>query len=380
MRPVKTLRLILGLATVIGAMTLCPQAPAQANKKIPTKTISIPTFDGVTLSGTLYPNPGGKRDAIAVLLHHFDLKKGGSSQAEGWADLAAALHADGYAVLSFDFRGFGDSKNVDKEKFWTHAHNRNFLKGKKGDKTETISYTNFTPSYFPYLVNDLAAVRAYLDRRNDAKEINSGNIILVGAGDGAAVGSLWLAHEARRRRDKSGGIGVTMLGEAEVRDVAAAVWLSPTTKIGLKTVGPALMSKWTVDAGKTFKVPMAFVYAKNDGESDTICSTLLRSLKPMGAKGKDLPNTGSEKIPDTKLKGAALLDKELGTTKWITSVYLNKVMEDRGAREWNERNSEKSMYWYTQSTTNNKPAKIVKQPGEEVGAVPITIIWPNVNG
>ena len=57
-----------------------------------------------------------------LLLHDFDLKKGGSSQQAGWADLAASLQKDGFTVLSFDFRGFGDSKNVDKE-FWSHTQN-----------------------------------------------------------------------------------------------------------------------------------------------------------------------------------------------------------------------------------------------------------------
>ncbi|MGL4549580.1 MAG: alpha/beta hydrolase family protein, partial [Gemmataceae bacterium] len=367
MRPVKPLRLVLGLAAVVAVLASSPEASGQKEKKIPTKSVTIPTYDGAILSGTLYPNPGGKREAVAVLLHHFDTKKGGSSQSEGWSNLAAGLHADGYAVLSFDFRGFGDSTAVNKEKFWTFAHNRTHLKGKKGEKVETISHTNFQSGYFPYLVNDVAAVRAYLDRRNDAKEVNSGNIVLIGAGDGAAVGAMWMAHEARRRRDKSGGLGMMMLGEPEVRDVAAAVWISPSGKIGTKPVGLQNLMRWTADAGKANKVPMAFVFGKNDGESDTVASALFKTLKPMGAKGKDT-TTGIERIPDVKFKGAELLDKELGTVKWITGTYLNKVMEDRGAREWNERSAEKSPYWYTASASSNKPYKINKQPGEDVGA------------
>jgi hypothetical protein len=371
MRPVTSL--VLGLAVVTAALFSPPNVSAQP--KIPTKSVTIPTFDGVSLAGTLYPNSGGKRDAVVVLLHHFDEKKGGSSQSEGWSNLAAALHADGYAVLSFDFRGFGDSKTVDN-KFWEYKHNQLHLKGVK-KKNQSIAHTNFTNSYYPYLVNDLAAVRAYLDRRNDAKEVNSSNIILIGAGDGATVGAMWLAHESRRRRDKSGGIGMMLLGEPEVRDVAAAIWLSPTAKIGPKNAGSNKMADWTADAGssKTNKVPMAFVYGKSDGNSDTIGSALLKRLKPMAAPKGSLPNTGIEKSELTKLKGDALLDKDLGTTKWIVGTYLKKVMEDRGAREWNERSADKSPYYYTKSPTVSSPLKLNKKPGEDVGPVDISLIW-----
>jgi pimeloyl-ACP methyl ester carboxylesterase len=375
MRPVTSL--VLTLAVVTAVLLSPPDVSAQA--KIPTKTVTIPTFDGVHLAGTLYPNSGGKRDAVVVLLHHFDAAKGGSSQSEGWSNLAAALHADGYTVLSFDFRGFGDSKTVDT-KFWDFKHNQApHLKGVK-KKAQSIAHTNFNASYYPYLVNDVAAVRAYLDRRNDAREVNSSNIILIGAGDGSTVGAMWLAHEARRRRDKSGGIGMMLLGDPEVRDVAAAVWISPTANIGKKVAGAGQMTKWAVDAGgsKTNKVPMAFVFGKNDGPSDTIGSKMLAALKPMGSKGKDLPNTGVEKIAGTKLKGDALLDKDLDTVKWIVGTYLKKVMEDRGAREWNERSADKSPYWYTKGPNVSTPAKINKKPGEDVGPVDLPLIWPTV--
>src|SRR4051812_8140938 len=105
MSPVHSVQCALALAIALLA-TLPTPGLAQRGKTV-AKRITIPTFDGVTLTGTLYPNPAGKRNAVVVLLHHFDAKKGGSSADTGWADLAAALQEDGYVVLAFDFRGFG---------------------------------------------------------------------------------------------------------------------------------------------------------------------------------------------------------------------------------------------------------------------------------
>src|SRR4051812_11176978 len=94
---------LLGLALAIGVLASAGTMHGQAAKKPITKSVTFKSYDGVELSGTLYPNPGGKREAVVLMLHDFDLKKGGNSQKpEGWAELAAALQADGYAVLMFD--------------------------------------------------------------------------------------------------------------------------------------------------------------------------------------------------------------------------------------------------------------------------------------
>src|ERR1700733_2750774 len=110
----------------LAALLACG-ALAQENKKDKdkdkaetSKKIKFTSYDGVELAGTFYPKlPGGKdRDACVMLLHNFDRIKGGNSHQDGWDHLAEELQKEGYAVLSFDFRGFGDSKEVSREKFW----------------------------------------------------------------------------------------------------------------------------------------------------------------------------------------------------------------------------------------------------------------------
>src|SRR5262245_41278023 len=161
-------------------------------KKANTKNIEFDTSDGVTIKGTLWPNAGGKRDAVVILLHNFDPDKGGNRSQDNWPLLAQMLYDDGYSVLSFDFRGFGDSKSVSKE-FWNAGHNRApLLKNITAKPPDFIEYKkNFNSGYYTYLVNDIAAAKAYLDRRNDAKELNTSNVILIGAGQGATLGAMW---------------------------------------------------------------------------------------------------------------------------------------------------------------------------------------------
>jgi pimeloyl-ACP methyl ester carboxylesterase len=62
--------------------------------------VSFPAQDGGVVYGDLY----GKGDRGVVLAH------GGRFNKESWAKQARALEAEGFRVLAFDFRGYGQSK------------------------------------------------------------------------------------------------------------------------------------------------------------------------------------------------------------------------------------------------------------------------------
>jgi len=56
-------RTLLLKAVLLVAVALLPAEAAlgQGAKKVISKDVTFNTFDGVKLSGTLYPNPGGKK-------------------------------------------------------------------------------------------------------------------------------------------------------------------------------------------------------------------------------------------------------------------------------------------------------------------------------
>jgi len=304
------MRFIVGSLVLLVALFCTSQSEGQG--KVNKKNVVVKTYDGVELAATYYPNPGGKREATVILLHDFDLTKGGSSQTQEWSNLAASLQAAGYVVISFDFRGFGDSKNVDPGTFWSRLDNKRMVKKGASGKAMLIDHKNFQSGYAPYLLNDIAAIKAYLDRQNDNKECNTASTILIGAGSGAALGSLWMGNESRRKRDKGNPLAlVPTLGEPEVKDIAAAIWLSIAPRIGTsKGVGGKVASS-LVEACVKNKVPVAFVFGSLDSASDTLSRNLEGRINGTGkTKGKD---AALKVIKDTKLAGEKLLNRALPT-------------------------------------------------------------------
>jgi alpha-beta hydrolase superfamily lysophospholipase len=353
---------LLGFAAL--ALAVLPAGPAFGQgKKGESKEVSFNSHDGVELKGTLYPNAAGKRDgAVVLLLHNFDSKKGGSSQKENLPALAKALHADGYVVLSFDFRGFGDSKSVNKDKFWKFPHNKNLRGALK--QAETIDQKDFKSPYYPYLVNDIAAAKAYLDRLNDQGACNTSNLLIVGAGQGATLGAMWMANECRRKMDKNPpGVAAfaPMLDEPESRDLAGAIWLTMSPRLENKTLP---IRTWLRDVGKTNKVPMAFYYGENDLTGANFAKSAIGNLK---GRGKGLELTGTKAVKGTRLTGSKLLEKTLGTDTAM-KAYFNKVMEARGNKEQRKRDVTNRVYYYV----SGKRFWPNKRAGEEAPPVDVT--------
>lgn len=366
-----------GLALLTLAFVVPSEARAQA-KKAEFKRVTIKTFDGVELAGTFYPPPaGGKdKDAVVMLIHHFDAAKGGGQHKDGWGDLAARLQRDGYAVLSFDFRGFGDSKTVDTE-FWDvrkFPHNQSARKRPVGKMLPvSIDHKDFKADYYPYLVNDVAAAKAFLDRRNDASEVNTSNTIVIAAGDGATAAALWMAQECRRKRDKNppNGIGVVRpnLAEAEGKDIACAVFLTINTKIGNRSVGGnGPLKAWIKDAGKNGKIPLAFVYGEKDDKGMSLSKSLLKEIKMPGVKGGPFALTGEHAVKNNKLSGSALLNR--ATLDWIADNYLDPVMDKRGAKERRTRAVEKWRYFYE---LPGRQPMLAKRAGDEIPYVNLAL-------
>jgi pimeloyl-ACP methyl ester carboxylesterase len=329
------------------------------------------SYDGVELSGTFYPKPpGGKdKDACVLLLHNFDRIKGGSSHQDGWDRLAEDLQREGFAVLSFDFRGFGESKTVSRELFWDRAKSRQnqILRG-AARMGETIDFKEFPPGYYPYLVNDIAAAKAYLDRKNDAREVNTSNLILVGAGEGANLGSLWLASECRLKRAR-GYLpdGRLDLDEPECRDVACALWLSINPR--LAGMSMPVMS-WLREAGGEYRIPIGFLYGADDREGKDLATNYVASIHNANRRAKQ-EFTAAAEVRDTKLRGSQLLTKSLKTGEMIKD-YLERVMEKRGAREARSRDPQKTSFVW--APRGGQPVVAKTEKDELLKPVPLAMM------
>jgi hypothetical protein len=354
-------------------------AAQNSDDKIESKRVHFPTYDEVELSGSFYRSmPVGKRDkdAVVLLLHDFHHNKGGGSQEDGWRQLAGQLQKEGYSVLSFDFRGFGNSKSV-SPKFWTYAHNKGFRGARSRTPPASIDQKEFSAGYYLNLINDIAAARAYLNVLNDAGEVNSSNILVVGAGQGATLGALWMASECRRQRDpRSDRLLENMLpewgpltrfDEPEGNDVGAAVWLTVSPSLENRMLGGPLKTA-LVDTAKNAKVPTYFLYSKKDEKAasltkssmDAIISENGKKTEQKGVKEKGILGAGD-------LAGSKLLSARLKTGDYIVE-FLNRVIEDRGSRTRKTREDQKYAFCWSWPwpTARNVERVLAKLPGEPV--------------
>jgi hypothetical protein len=268
------------------------------------KQVDIVTVDKVELKGKFYA--GKAKDAPCVLMLH---AWGESSDNKEWNALARKLQEKGYAVLTFDFRGHGESTTVQAgmpnlknpqlsvKGFWDETVNQQNVKGYAYNKPRPteIKYENFSYGYWTYLCNDIAAAKAWLDEQAD---VNSSNLILIGAKDGATLGAMWLNSEFHRFKNLNPMQPIQFaqpdVQNPEGKSVAGCVWLSMSVMPGASKnsidIRPMLDSP-----GKLWKVPMYFLYGQGDDKGKNVATTCEKYL------------VGGDK--DKKFTGAKMIDK-----------------------------------------------------------------------
>ena len=292
------------------------------------ENVKIVTADGVRLHGVFYAS--AKKNAATVIMLH-PIGDGKSSKPQDWKNLATHLQKEGYSVMMFDFRGHGESTTLEDAKlFWSKLPNANNVKV-KDRKDETIDVKDYIKNgaaYFPILVNDIAAVRSYLDRRNDdTKDCNTSSLIVVGADNGATLGALWINAEWHRYR-YSPPPNVFVLNpkflerNPEGKDIIGVVFLTPQLTFDKRSVSVSGLLKI---ACKDNATAAAFFCGEEDTKAKDIAVGLENKLKPKGSKKHDY--IGAVKLK-TNLTGIKLLQKGLKTDELI-SKYLDGVVDDR---------------------------------------------------
>jgi hypothetical protein len=289
--------------------------------------VRIETADEVELQGWYYPSSQKDKALCALLLQ--DLS--GTVPNPGWESLAERLQAKGYAVLLFDFRGYGGSTEV-QPAFWELSASQR-LKGAKLKKS-TISHKDFPQGYYPMLVNDIAAARHFLDRKNDARECNSGNMAIIAAQEGAALGALWLAAEWQRRPARKKGM-VTDQSLAG-HDIMAAVWLTMVPTLGGALAPKVSIADWIKP--QRDRTPMAFFYGEEDKKAADLATTLCNKVLHANVPPR-LKHTAVKGVR-TRKAGAELLQGSLGTVEKIIN-YLDNVREARDEQLWVDRETKR---------------------------------------
>jgi hypothetical protein len=350
-------QLIARLALAAGLAAALTSSPAATAQNV--DRVKFDTCDGVELHGSFYPGKNGPKSTCAILLHNVggDAKNIDNSQQDGWDRLAKALQAEGLAVLAFDFRGHGNSTGI-QPSFWKYPQNQ----GLTGfGKAETISYKDYKKSYYPVLVNDIAAAKALLDRRNDNGECNSRSIILIGAQEGAVIGTMWAVSElSRYQLITVNAFNSALEKTPEGKWINACVWLSMSGSQGE-------LGNWLKLLGQKNRIPMGFLYGANDTTSANFSQRWAKELK-----GKTAPTdklTAADATPKSSLAGHNLLRKDLDTVEKIVK-YCKAVGEAVTPADPAKIEFEKKGYaWRFQEAA--RPI-IAKKPDERVlGPIPL---------
>lgn len=386
----------LGLALLLTAPALHAAAQKDKDNKDKDastgKSVTFKTVDGVEIGGTYWePEKGAKtnKDVTVLLLHDFSKAKGGDSHQDDMDKLGDQLNDQGYAVLSFDFRGFGRSKDISPDQFWANPTNKLVLPPGFNPRSPatSIDAKSFPAAYFLHLVDDVTAAKAYLDRKSMDKKLNSSQLVVIGAGQGATVGMMWVygQHHLFRQKGQKGTALQPLpdLDEAEGKDVIGTFWLAMSPSIEGVTIP---IKAYMEDMEKKYKTPMVFLYGDGDKAAETQALAWLRSVMPdykqMGAKGifndanKQLKYTRDYALTETKLTGGKLYTGDLNTGKVIQS-YLDEYLKDRpGTREPRRIEVEKFPYYYVPlnatSVRQYLPAKVVNE--ENMQPMPLRVL------
>jgi len=279
----------------------------------------FPTADGLKISYTWYEGKNGTNSDTVLLVHNYT-----SDSSKGpWSTLAKSLQKEGYAVLSFDFRGHGksaDFKVMDRpDEFVKFTFNRYCGKALNAKTIKDLNKAQFSPSYYPYLINDLTGARRFIDGKSDAGQCNGGRIFVVAEQSICPLVMLWITTEYARfacgpvaRNDPPEFISAG-------RDICAAVFLSWSNSIA---GAQALTVAQKVSADKEFgsetvligdqvrqKVAMAFIYGKEDkGSAAEAALWMSRFGVPVRNKADEILKYTREIAGAEKLSGIKLLD------------------------------------------------------------------------
>jgi pimeloyl-ACP methyl ester carboxylesterase len=145
------------------------QLQANNGRETAGQKVSFLTDDGVLIVGTYYsPSSWHQTSPKAVIVLHML-----GRNRNDWNAFASTLsnRSNGFAVLSIDLRGHGESINQD---------------GK------TISFQSFTPTDFNRMVLDVKAAKHFLVSQ---KNMLPNNIAIVGASIGANIGLKYAASD-----------------------------------------------------------------------------------------------------------------------------------------------------------------------------------------
>jgi hypothetical protein len=336
-------------------------APARAPGETKERLITY-TYDGVKIEGVFYPplDDKGRKTPVIMLLHAVGPRALNASHKD-FDKLPEKLQKLGFAVVTFDFRGYGDSKALNMSEFLRYNQVRN---KKNPERLEAKDYTSATDLLS--LVNDLVAVKTWINKKNNSGDCNSNLVGVVAVEQSAVVATAWIANEltdANRSKDKKTasnvfipGVGTVQnvpanpaagssfgtgtsgtnpgLSRMEGDDIACLVAVSSSNRLN-EAIPMQIIENWLVLL-RDKHVATVGLYGGNDHEASSFWNKASAWIKPPRDAAR-YKNSGVKQIKNTSLVGTKLLlNDTLDVAKWLED-YLNEAVKKAGeAKIWTE--------------------------------------------
>jgi hypothetical protein len=358
-------------ALLLGALGLTLPARAQEAAGDTGEKVRFVTVDGVTIHGNFFRGP---RAAPAVVMLH-PIGAGESRNKKNWIALAQELQKD-FSVLTFDFRGHGDSTEIDAPLYYHYKFNGVATKNARVDRAR-IEFKDILPQYYSVFCNDIAAAKSYLERtKNDLGLCNTQNFVVIGADQGATLGAVWANSEWFRYRMEiaTGLLGVPQLrfdSRPEGKWISAYVFLTISPKLGNQNVS---MTSLLNIPSKLNMVPSVFLFSEPDKKAKDTAKALEKDIKFGGGKKADprfaLTAAVGVKSKD-KLNGIDLLQPSLKTSEQIHE-WLKLTTQTNN--EWAQRDFTKTLYAW-KGVSGVTPARVIP-PSLAVQIGIATPDWP----
>jgi pimeloyl-ACP methyl ester carboxylesterase len=293
--------------TVQGAWAARPPAPkhgvgakTSAQKKQYTeKTVSFMTSDGVYIYGTYYPSDLGREAPVVICLHQRFRDR------RDFIQLARFLQMNGFAVLTLDLRGHGESKSVNADVYRFHWKKGVQRIREHAAEAQLLNAKRFARGDYERMVRDVEAGKRFLIGENNEGRLNLGKLAVVGASIGATAAIRHAAYDWQFPKPKG-------------QDVNALVLLSPGYRYQGVSIAKAIGQIAT-------RIPILTIAGIKDSQSYSSAQRIDSLTKRGGSQ------LSAFKQVKTSLHGIALLGSDFRTTlyklmiKWL-KLAVNDIV------------------------------------------------------
>jgi pimeloyl-ACP methyl ester carboxylesterase len=270
----------------------------------------VSTRDGVQLTLTYYASTKGIQSVPVVLLH------GWKRSRNEYKAIAASLQSQGYAVIIPDLRGHGDS-----------------TRRKVGGREDTFNAALMSPAQFSAMVTeDMKAVKKFLWKRNNARELNIDKLCVVGEEMGASVALNFAHFDAVGYETGTPLYGNLKLG----RFVKALVLISPAWSFRGLPLSDAMRDP-TVQSD----IAVLFLVGKQDPKAMDDAKRLYNLFEKWHPE--PVTNDKDEKLAkqtlffgklDTNLQGDKLLDSRFHVQDIIANFLSLRLVKSDESKTW----------------------------------------------